>query len=46
LEAFDKLESGKYYSDCKVKKETLNKDWKEEANKLWKISEEIVAKFK
>jgi hypothetical protein len=32
---FDELESGSYYSDCKVKKETFTKEWKEEAKLLW-----------
>jgi hypothetical protein len=33
---FAELESGSYYSDCRVKAETfMSKDWKEEAKLLW-----------
>jgi NAD(P)-dependent dehydrogenase (short-subunit alcohol dehydrogenase family) len=35
---FSELESGSYYSDCKVKAEVLVKDWKEEAKLLWEFS--------
>jgi hypothetical protein len=35
---FEELESGAYYADCNIKKETLNKDWKDEAKLLWDFS--------
>jgi hypothetical protein len=35
---YDELESGSYYTDCAVTKETLVKDWKEEAKLLWEFS--------
>ena len=31
LEQFDKLENGKYYADCEVKKEILSPNWEKEA---------------
>ena len=45
LVPYKNLENGAYYSDCKVKKETLTKNWEEEASKLWEISEEAVKEY-
>ena len=45
LAPYEHLESGSYYSDCKVKKETLKTDWKEQAEQLWKWSEEAVSSY-
>jgi len=39
---FQKLESGKFYSDCAIKAETLNEQWESEAVKLWEYSENAV----
>lgn len=39
------IENGKYYADCKVKKETLCSTWESDAAKLWEISEETVKEF-
>ena len=45
LEDFDKLQGGSYYSDCKVKKETLPKTWEKDIEKFWIISEEQVKPY-
>jgi hypothetical protein len=40
LSDFEKLQGGKYYSDCEVKKETLPKTWEKDIEKFWDVSEE------
>lgn len=45
LMPFDELESGAYYSDCKVKKEKIPEKWEAEAAKLWELSEQAVKQF-
>ena len=45
LMPFDQLQSGKYYSDCAVKKETISDKWEAEAKKLWEFSEDSVKKY-
>ena len=43
---FDKLESGKYYSDSKVTEEKMpNENWSQEAEKLWDVSEKAVESY-
>jgi len=42
---WENLESGSYYKDCHVEKETLNADWKDQADKLWKKSHDLVKDF-
>lgn len=43
---FDKLESGKYYSDSKVTEEKMpNENWSQEAEKLWDVSEKAVEAY-
>jgi hypothetical protein len=42
LEDFDKLEGGAYYSDCAVKKSSEESRNEEVAEKLWKVSMELV----
>ena len=54
---FDKLESGCYYSDCKVKKEKMpagddddykkveDESWPQQAEKFWAVSEEMVKEY-
>ena len=43
---FDKLDSGKYYADCEVYQEVFkSKNWEEEAQKLWDISEAKIKDF-
>ena len=43
---FEELESGKYYSDCAVKAEAFpNEQWKDEAKKLWELSEKLVQRY-
>lgn len=45
LMPFKELQSGAYYSDCKVKKETLTDKWEAEAAKLWEWTEQAVKEF-
>ena len=42
---FEELQSGSYYSDCNVKQETLCDDWKEDAAKLYELSEGYTKPF-
>ena len=42
---WSEIEQGAYYSDCKVKKETLQTTWPEEAEGLWKWSDNAVKEF-
>lgn len=46
LEDYEKLEGGKYYSDCKVKKETDLASSEENAKKMWELSEILISKAK
>ena len=43
---FEKLESGKYYADCKVKQEKWpNTNWEKECEELWEKTEQMVKPF-
>ena len=42
LMPFKQIESGCYYSDCIVKKETISDKWEAEAAKLWEWTEQAV----
>ena len=48
LVPFEQLQSGKYYMDCKVRKEKFKggvENVPQEAAKLWQVSEEMVKEF-
>ena len=45
LEDFDKIQGGKYYSDCRVQQKKLPKTFEKDQEKLWDISEEFVKEF-
>jgi len=42
LMPFKDIQSGAYYSDCKVKKEKISDHWEAEATKLWEWTENAV----
>lgn len=42
---FEELQTGKYYSDCAVKAETIPEGWEKEAKKLWDYSSKAVEKY-
>jgi hypothetical protein len=45
LEDFDKIEAGKYYCDCKVKKEKLPTTWEQDMQRFWHVTEELIKPF-
>jgi protochlorophyllide reductase len=45
LMPFDFINNGAYYADCKVKKETLKPEWKDQMKKLWEWSVEATKDY-